>query len=58
MMKKNALFLFALGCVAILLEGPPASALPYNTYPWCAQYSGDGGGGEKVSSLFSNVGQP
>ena len=50
-MKKSVLFLFALGCVAILLEGPPASALPYDPYPWCAQYSGDGGGGENCGFL-------
>ena len=49
MMKKSALFLlFASGCVAILLEGPPASALPYDAYPWCAQYSGDGGRRRKL----------
>jgi hypothetical protein len=47
--------------VPVVLTQPPASAydLPYDPYPWCAQYSGDGGGGSNcaVSLPLRSAGQ-
>jgi hypothetical protein len=41
-MRKTILIAFVLS-VASLMQSP-ASALPYDPYPWCAQYSGRSGG--------------
>jgi hypothetical protein len=35
----------ALVMVPTLLTQKPANALPYDPYPWCAEYSGGRGGG-------------
>jgi hypothetical protein len=43
----------ALVFVPVVLTQTPARAydLPYDPYPWCAQYSGDGGGGSNCGFL-------
>ena len=43
----------------VTLSIAPANALPYDPYPWCADYSaGNGGGGTNSSSPLSNAGRP
>jgi Protein of unknown function (DUF3551) len=50
---RLATFVFAVLAVPTLLA--PSSALayemPYDPYPWCAVYSGDGGGGTNCGFL-------
>ena len=45
-MRVAIKFLTALVALPIVLSQMPANALPYDPYPWCAEYSaGNGGGG-------------
>ena len=46
---RHAIFAFA----AVVTLAVPAGAyeLPYDPYPWCAFYSGDGGGGTNCGFL-------
>ena len=41
----------ALVVVPVVLTQTPASALPYDPYPWCALYSNDEGGGSNCGFL-------
>lgn len=50
---RSAFFLLA--TLAVTAAFPPAPAhsyeMPYDPYPWCANYSGDGGGGTNCGFL-------
>src|SRR5262245_34984924 len=46
----------ALVVVPAVLTHTPANALPYDPYPWCADYSGDNGGGG-TNCGFLTIGQ-
>jgi hypothetical protein len=52
-MRFETKVMAALVVVPVVLTQTPASAynLPYDPYPWCAQYSGDGGGGSNCGFL-------
>ena len=52
-MRFDSKVMAALAVVPLVLTQTPASAydLPYDPYPWCAQYSGDGGGGTNCGFL-------
>ena len=51
-MRLAILTLAALAASAILTSSPvPAYEMPYDPYPWCAVYSGDGGGGTNCGFL-------
>jgi hypothetical protein len=52
-MRFETKVMAALVMVPVVLTQTPASAydLPYDPYPWCAQYSGDGGGGTNCGFL-------
>ena len=39
------LAIMVIAAALVMLTHTPANALPYDPYPWCAQYSGSGGGG-------------
>jgi Protein of unknown function (DUF3551) len=56
-MRFETKVMAALVMVPVVLTQTPASAydLPYDPYPWCAQYSGDGGGGTNCG--FSTIEQ-
>jgi hypothetical protein len=43
-LRATKLIVSVLVGVAAVAAQTPAGALPYDPYPWCAQYSGDGGG--------------
>ena len=51
-MRYSIRILAALAVVLpVTLSNAPASALPYDPYPWCADYSaGNSGGGTNVAS--------
>ena len=48
-MRFETQVMAALVVVPVVLTHTPASA--YDPYPWCAQYSGDGGGGTNCGFL-------
>ena len=49
---KSSLYISAI-CIGVLLAAQtPAGALPYDPYPWCAQYSGNGGGDTNCGFTF------
>lgn len=51
-MRVAIKFLTALVALPIVLSQVPANALPYDPYPWCAEYSaGNGGGGTNCGFL-------
>src|SRR4029453_16404321 len=52
-MRFETKVMAALVMVPVVLTQTPASAhdLPYDPYPWCAQYSGSGGGGTNCGFL-------
>lgn len=51
-MRVAIKFLTALVALPIVLSQVPAKALPYDPYPWCAEYSaGNGGGGTNCGFL-------
>src|SRR5262245_53969965 len=52
-MRFQTRVIAALVMAPVGLTQTPASAyaLPYDPYPWCAQYSGDGGGGTNCGFL-------
>jgi hypothetical protein len=54
-MRFETKVMAALVVVPVVLTQTPASAydLPCDPYPWCAQYSGSGGGGTNSSPLSS-----
>ena len=41
---KSGLYISAICIGGLLAVQTPVSALPYDPYPWCAQYADDGGG--------------
>jgi len=51
-MRLAALAIAALSLPAALATSPAhAYDMPYDPYPWCAMYSGDGGGGTNCGFL-------
>ena len=45
-MRIRTILLAMLALSTAVLAQTPASALPYDPYPWCAVYGGRFGGGE------------
>jgi hypothetical protein len=54
-MRFETRVMAALVIILAVLTQTAASALPYDPYPWCAQYSGSAGGGTNCG--FLTVGQ-
>jgi hypothetical protein len=50
-MRFETIVMVALVLVPVLLTQTPANALPYDPYPWCAQYSGSAGGATNCGFL-------
>jgi hypothetical protein len=52
-MRLATMALLALAAVPALLPTPPARAyeMPYDPYPWCARYTGRGGGASNCGFL-------
>ena len=51
-MRLATLALAAVSVPAALIASPAAAYdMPYDPYPWCAMYSGDGGGGTNCGFL-------
>jgi hypothetical protein len=50
-MRFGTKVIAALVMVPAVLTQTPVIALPYDPYPWCAQYSDDGGGGTNCGFL-------
>jgi hypothetical protein len=50
-MRFDTTVMAALVVVPLILTQTPASALPYDPYPWCALYTNDEGGGSNCGFL-------
>jgi hypothetical protein len=48
-MRFGIMVMAALGMAPIVLTQTSANALPYDPYPWCANYDGGRGSGDKIA---------